>query len=32
VVPHDRQHIEAGETLTAIPLGEDAQLSTRFEL
>ncbi len=32
VVPHDRQHYEAGETLSAIPLGEDAQLSPRFEL
>jgi molybdopterin molybdotransferase len=32
VVPHDRQHVEAGETLSAIPLGEDAQLSPRFEL
>jgi molybdopterin molybdotransferase len=32
VVPHDRQHFEAGETLSAIPLGEDAQLSPRFEL
>jgi molybdopterin molybdotransferase len=32
VVPHERQHYEAGETLNAIPLGEDAQLSPRFEL
>ncbi|HET7553158.1 MAG TPA: gephyrin-like molybdotransferase Glp [Gemmatimonadaceae bacterium] len=32
VVPHDRQHLDAGETLSAIPLGEDAQLSSRFEL
>jgi molybdopterin molybdotransferase len=32
VVPHDRQHVAAGETLSAIPLGEDAQLSSRFEL
>jgi molybdopterin molybdotransferase len=32
VVPHDRQRVDAGETLSAIPLGEDAQLSTRFEL
>jgi molybdopterin molybdotransferase len=32
VVPHDRQHVEAGETLSAIPLGEDAQLSSRFAL
>ena len=32
VVPHDRQRFEAGETLSAIPLGEDAQLSSRFAL
>jgi len=32
VVPHDRQQFEPGETLSAIPLGEDAQLSSRFEL
>lgn len=32
VVPHDRQRVEAGETLSAIPLGEEAQLSSRFEL
>jgi molybdopterin molybdotransferase len=32
VVPHDRQQLDAGETLSAIPLGEDAQLSSRFEL
>ncbi len=32
VVPHDRQQIEAGETLSAIPLNEESQLSPRFEL
>ncbi|HEU4585673.1 MAG TPA: gephyrin-like molybdotransferase Glp [Gemmatimonadaceae bacterium] len=32
VVPHDRQRVVAGEMLSAIPLGEDAQLSSRFEL
>lgn len=32
IVPHDRQHVDAGERLSAIPLGEDAQLSSRFEL
>jgi molybdenum cofactor synthesis domain len=32
IVPHDRQHVEAGETLRAIPLTEDAQLSSHFEL
>lgn len=32
VVPHDRPHVEAGSTLSAIPLTEDAQLSPRFEL
>ena len=32
IVPHDRQQVEAGETLRAIPLTEDAQLSPRFEI
>jgi molybdopterin molybdotransferase len=32
VVPHDRSEVAAGETLNAIPLGEDAELSARFEL
>jgi molybdopterin molybdotransferase len=32
VVPHDRSEVAAGETLGAIPLGEEAQLSSRFEL
>jgi molybdopterin molybdotransferase len=32
VVPHDRQRFETGEILSAIPLGEEAQLSSRFEL
>ena len=32
VVPHDRGEVAAGETLNAIPLGEDAELSARFEL
>jgi molybdopterin molybdotransferase len=30
VVPEDRQRVEAGETLNALPLTEDAQLTTRF--
>ena len=32
IVPHDRQHVEVGETLRAIPITEDAQLSAHFEL
>jgi molybdopterin molybdotransferase len=32
IVPHDRQRVEMGETLHAIPITEDAQLSPRFEL
>jgi molybdopterin molybdotransferase len=32
IVPHDRQHVDAGEALHAIPITEDAQLSSRFAL
>ena len=32
VVPEDRQRVPAGETLTALPLTEDAVTSTRFAL
>jgi molybdopterin molybdotransferase len=32
VLPHDRQHFEAGERLRAIPLGDDWQLMPRLEL
>jgi len=32
VVPDDRPRVEAGETLHALPLGEDAQLATTFAL
>jgi molybdopterin molybdotransferase len=32
IVPHDRQHVDAGEVLHAIPITEDAQLSSRFAL
>ena len=32
VVPEDRQRAEAGETLNALPLGEDAALGDRFAL
>jgi molybdopterin molybdotransferase len=32
VVPEDRPRVEAGETLHALPLGEDAALATEFAL
>ena len=32
VVPEDRQRVEAGERLTALPLGEDAQLAEEMSL
>ena len=32
VVPEDRPHVEAGETLHAIPISEDAALAERFAL
>jgi molybdopterin molybdotransferase len=32
VVPDDRNHVEAGERLNALPLSEDAQLSDAFAL
>ena len=32
VVPEDRQIVDAGETLHALPLGDDAGLTTRFAL
>lgn len=32
VLPHDRQHFEAGEKLRAIPLGDDWQLARSLEL
>lgn len=32
IVPHDRQRVEAGETLRALLLTEDAQLSEHFAL
>jgi molybdopterin molybdotransferase len=32
IVPEDRSHTDAGETLNAFLLGEDAQLGTRFAL
>jgi len=32
IVPEDRQHVDAGETLHALLLTEDAQLSTHFAL
>ena len=32
VVPEDRPVVEAGETLHALPLGDDASLTTRFAL
>jgi molybdopterin molybdotransferase len=32
IVPEDRQRVEPGETLHALPLGNDAQLSGTFQL
>ena len=32
VVPEDRPRVDAGETLHALPLGEDASLTTEFAL
>jgi molybdopterin molybdotransferase len=32
VVPEDRSRVEAGETLSALPLGDEAALSDRFAL
>jgi molybdopterin molybdotransferase len=32
VVPEDRPAVEAGETLSTLPLGDDATLTSRFAL